>query len=85
MAKYSVRIKPAALKELEQLPAKIVRQIIQRIEDLATNPRPMGVEKLAGVDGYRVRQGNYRIVYAIDDHAREVDVYKIGHRREVYR
>ena len=53
---------------------------------LANNPRPHGSEKLAGYeDRYRIRQGNYRVVYLIDDAASEVTIYKIGHRKEVYR
>ena len=61
-------------------------RIVARIMVLATNPRPRGSEKLAGYeDRYRIRQGNYRVVYLIDDAASAVTIYKIGHRREVYR
>jgi mRNA interferase RelE/StbE len=62
------------------------RRIVERIGRLATEPRPNGAEKLAGYDNrYRVRQGNYRIVYLIDDSRLEVTVFKVGHRRDVYR
>lgn len=60
--------------------------IVVKIQALASDPRPRGSEKLAGyADRYRIRQGNYRIVYLIDDEASLVTVYKIGHRRDVYR
>ncbi len=87
MAFYSLSIKPSAGKELEAVGAKADRQrIVARIQGLASNPRPRGSEKLAGYsDRYRVRQGNYRVVYLIDDEAGEVIIYKIGHRRDIYR
>ena len=85
MAPYSVFIKPSAAKELEQIPIKDRRRIVRRIRGLASDPRPSGCEKLAGDDRYRVRQGDYRVVYGIDDEAREVVVVKIGNRRDVYR
>ena len=85
MASYSLLIKPSAVKELEALPTKDRRKIITRIEELASAPRPHGCEKLSGLEQYRVRQGNYRVVYSIDDDARVVLVVKIGHRRDVYR
>lgn len=62
------------------------RRIVDRIGVLATEPRPNGAEKLAGYDDrYRVRQGNYRIVYLIGDSHLEVTVFKVGHRRDLYR
>jgi mRNA interferase RelE/StbE len=87
VASYKLSIKPSAGKELEAVGSKADRtRIIARISALATNPRPHGSEKLAGYDDrYRVRQGNYRVVYEIDDTTSHVTVYKIGHRREVYR
>ena len=87
MAGYKVLIKPSAGKELEAAGGKDDRlRIVQRILGLAEDPRPPGSEKLAGYDDrYRVRQGNYRVVYLIDDKRREITVYRIGHRREVYR
>ena len=57
-----------------------------RIQELANDPRPVGSEKLAGyADGYRVRQGNYRVVYHIDDRRREVTVFKVADRKDAYR
>ena len=87
MASYSLLIKPSAGKELEAVGSKVDRQkIIAKIQALAADPRPRGSEKLAGYsDRYRFRQGNYRVVYLIDDSASAVTIYKIGHRREVYR
>ena len=87
MASYSLLIKPSAGKELEAVGSKVDRQkIIAKIQALAADPRPRGSEKLAGYsDRYRIRQGNYRVVYLIDDSASAVTIYKIGHRREVYR
>ena len=87
MADYKLLIKPSAGKELEAVGSKGDRHlIVQRIHALVADPRPPGSEKLAGYDDrYRIRQGNYRVVYEIDDDAIEVTIYKIGHRREVYR
>ena len=85
MASYSLLIKPSAVKELERLPAKPRRLIVRKIESLAEDPRPRGSEKLSGKDLHRVRQGDYRILYDIQDKARVVVVIRIGHRREVYR
>ena len=87
MAGYRLLIKPSAGKEIEALGQKKDRQrIVSRIAALAAEPRPVGCEKLAGAEGrYRIRQGQFRIVYAVDDSARIVEVVKVGHRREVYR
>lgn len=86
MASSSLQIKPSAAKELEALPKKDRRRVAARIQALAADPRPPGCEKLAGQDNlYRVRQGRYRILCTVDDTALVVVVYKIGHRREVYR
>lgn len=87
MARYSVEIRTSAIKELEAVVPKRERQrITRKIAALADDPRPRGCEKLAAQgDRYRVRQGRYRIVYAVDDAELLVDVVKIGHRREVYR
>ena len=64
---------------------KLRRQVTKRIQALADNPRPVGVEKLTGEDLYRIRQGNHRIVYSIEDAVLTVRVMRIGDRREVYR
>lgn len=87
MVGYSLSIKTAATKELQAVADKeTLNKLIERIRSLAINPRPQGSEKLAGRPSlYRVRQGSYRVIYAIDDEARAVEVVKVGHRREVYR
>ena len=86
MAEYRLSIKPSAAREIDALDSKRDRQrIIQRILALGTQPRPPTCEKLSGSSArYRVRQGDYRILYEIDDAAKTVDVVKVGHRREVY-
>lgn len=87
MAGYKLLIKPSAGKDLEAVGGKGDRlRIVRRIQALSEDPRPPGSEKLAGYDDrYRVRLGNYRVVYLIDDKRREITVYRIGHRRDVYR
>lgn len=85
MASYSIGIKRSAAKELESLQTADRRRVIARITALAEHPRPPGSEKLSGEDKYRVRQGNLRILYGIDDREFTVTVVKIGHRRDVYR
>lgn len=85
MASYKILIKRSVVKDLRQIPKKDVRRILHRIEGLADDPRPVGVEKLSGDEKYRLRQGNYRILYAIDDDIITVTIVKVGHRRDVYR
>ena len=85
MASYSIEIKRSAAKELAELPRQDRLRVIARIENLAHDPRPSGSEKLSGQERYRVRQGDYRILYEIHDHVLLVMVVRIAHRREVYR
>ena len=86
MGRYRVLIKPSAVKELENIPGKKDRQrIVERISALADDPRPHGSQKLSGKDRFRLRQGAYRIIYAIEEDALVVYVVKIGHRKDVYR
>jgi len=84
---YKLQIKESAAKELESLGTKKDREkIVTRIKALGTDPRPHGCERLEGEDNkYRVRQGNYRILYSIDDRNRVVVITKIGDRKGVYR
>jgi mRNA interferase RelE/StbE len=85
VARYRLQIKPSAAKDLEAISSKKDRQrIVARILKLADNPRPPGGEKLSGQDRYRVRQGGYRIIYAIEDDNLLVYVVKVGHRKEIY-
>jgi len=85
MANYELIFKKSVAKDLRPLPKQDVKRILQRIRELASNPRPVGCEKLSGQERYRVRQGVYRIVYEIEDSRLIVMVVKIGHRREIYR
>ncbi len=85
MAGYKLLIKPSAAKELEALPKKDRQRIVTKIHGLSVEPRPPGCEKLSSHDLYRVRQGNYRILYTVHDADLLVVIITIGHRREVYR
>ncbi len=85
MASYSLFLKPSAEKELRKVPAPFLEKVFAKIGTLSESPRPFGVKLMKGEQrSYRLRQGDYRIVYDIDDVARVVTVIKIGHRREVY-
>lgn len=85
MARYSIRIKRSAAKEIEALPVKDRKRVVTRIQGLAANPRPVGSEKLSGEEKYRLRQGDYRILYEIVDDELIITVVKVGNRRDVYR
>ena len=87
MAGYRLLIKASAAKEIEAVGTKADRQrVVERIQALAVDPRAHGSEKLAGyADRYRIRLGQYRIIFLIDDERREVTIFKIGHRKDVYR
>lgn len=87
MASYKIRLKASAAKEIEAIePKKIRRQRVNRISQLADEPRPRSCEKLSGSRGrYRIRQGAYRIVYSVEDAELVVFIVKVGHRGEVYR
>jgi mRNA interferase RelE/StbE len=85
VANYKLLIKRTAVKELETLPLKMRRQVVKRIQGLAAEPRPFGFEKLSGLEKNRLRQGDHRILYEIDDNEQSVVIVKIAHRREVYR
>ena len=87
MAAYRVLLKTSAAREIDGLPTKEDRlRVVRRIQALAADPRPFGSEKLAGqTNRFRVRQGRYRIVYSVDDRSAVVTVFKVGHRKDVYR
>jgi mRNA interferase RelE/StbE len=84
---YSIEFAPAAERQLKALRSKTLQQnIIDHIIELETNPRPPGIEKMKGSqDQYRLRVGDYRIIYQIKDQSLTILVVKIGHRREIYR
>ena len=85
MARYELRFKTSVAKDMRDVPKTDLRRILERIEALRDDPRPAGSEKLSAQERYRIRQGNYRILYEILDLEVIVEVVKIGHRREVYR
>lgn len=85
MASYNLVITRSAAKELERVPTKDRRRIVDRIAGLAHDPRPPACEKLSGEDKYRIRQGDYRILYEIVDDRLIVTVVRVGNRRDVYK
>lgn len=83
---YKITILPAALWQLADLPKLDQKRIREKIDRLAENPRPPGVKRLQGQrDYWRIRVGDYRIVYLIEDERLQILVIRIGHRREIYR
>lgn len=83
---YSVMVLPSAERDLIKLPLRAWERIRVRIDSLMSNPRPVGSQKLHGRIGeFRVRSGDYRVLYRVDDKAKRVIIYGIGHRRDVYR
>lgn len=85
MGKYRVEIKRSAAKEIEQLPRKDMKALLDTIGSLSDNPRPHGSKKLSAQEKYRIRCGDYRILYAIEDAVLIIYVVKVGHRKDVYR
>ncbi len=85
MAKFDLVFKEPVSKDLKEIPKQDVQRILERIDALRDEPRPQGSVRLSGKEYYRVRQGNYRIIYEIQDAQLVVIVIKVGHRREVYR
>lgn len=85
MGNYKVRIKKSAGKELEKIHPNDQHRLVERIQKLSDDPRPIGSKKLSGDEKYRIRQGNFRILYEIFDEVVTVVVIRIAHRREVYR
>jgi mRNA interferase RelE/StbE len=85
MPDYKITITKTAQKQLDKLSDKIAEPIIDAIQNLAQNPLPQGCKKLKGRDAYRIRRGNYRIIYDIYDNILTIDIVAIGHRKDVYR
>jgi mRNA interferase RelE/StbE len=83
---YTILFKETARKELNTLPDKILKKVLSTIEALSINPRPTGVKKLKGKGEnlWRIRVGDYRVIYLIDDIVRIVNIRRIGNRRDVY-
>jgi mRNA interferase RelE/StbE len=82
---YEIETEPSVLRDLRRIQAADLRRITQKVDGLADDPRPAGCEKLSGSEAYRIRSGNFRIVYTVDDEQQVVTVTRIRHRRDVYR
>lgn len=85
MGRYRVELKKSVLKDVASIPKKDLQRIILAIESLADDPRPPQSKKLSGLEQYRVRQGNYRVLYAIEDDVLIVFVVAVGHRKEIFK
>ena len=85
MASYSIEIKKSASKEIAKLPKVQLQRVVTKIQALSTNPRPEGCKKLSADEKYRIRVGDYRILYSIEDHQLIIYVVKVGHRKDAYR
>jgi mRNA interferase RelE/StbE len=83
--RYQVILPKSVQKELDHLPEDVVNRILARLSALETNPRPADVKKLKGRSAWRIRAGDYRVIYEIHDRRLEIIVITVGHRREVYR
>ena len=86
MAEYDIELNRTAARELEDLDSRLGRRILASIESLSLQPRPRGSRKLVGSENsYRLRVGQYRVLYQIDDEEKLISVVAVGHRRHVYR
>jgi mRNA interferase RelE/StbE len=85
MGKYKIIFRKSVAQDMRRIPNRDLHRILATIDSLSEEPRPSGVEKLSGQEKYRVRQGNYRIIYEINDKEVIVVVVKVGHRKNVYR
>jgi len=84
MARYRVEINKKARKSLDKLSNFVVTPVLSAINDLAENPRPQGYRKLKGRKGYRIRVGDYRVIYEIFDQVLLIEVIDLGHRKDIY-
>lgn len=85
MASYSIQWKRSAEKELRRLPKEVIPRIVQAVENLSRNPYPPGVRKLVGSEHtYRVREGDYRIVYDVRETVLTIEIIRVRHRKDVY-
>lgn len=83
---YQVKWKHSAQKELKSLDKKTILKILESVEGLAKNPYPLGSKKLKGTEFiYRIRLGDYRVIYSVESNILTVEIIKIGHRRDIYR
>ncbi len=84
MANYIIALSKKAQKQLDKLSDNIAKPIFEAITSLQENPRPQGYKKLKGKLGYRIRVGNYRIIYEVIDHELIIDIIALGHRKDIY-
>lgn len=82
---YRVELRRRAQRALDRLPKTDFQAVVEAIKELSQTPRPRGIEKVKTTGLWRIRQGDYRIIYAIDDNQQLVTIVRIGHRREIYR
>lgn len=86
MACYRIEWRKSTAKDLRKLPSEIVRRIVSAVESLGNEPRPTGCKKLSGSDfAYRLRVGDYRVIYEVFDDIILVEVVRVGHRKDIYR
>lgn len=84
MSEYTIVLSKKAQKQLDKLPDNIAEPIFEAISLLDNEPRPTGYKKFQGRDGYRIRIGNYRVIYEIYDTELVIDVVALGHRKDIY-
>jgi mRNA interferase RelE/StbE len=82
---YKVLIKPSAQKDLDSMPETEVIRILSKLSNLGSEPRPVGVQKLHDQEGFRIRSGQYRILFEVNDSGKTILIYRIKHRKDVYR
>ena len=82
---YKVKLSNKAVKELDKIDFQIVKKLFDKMKNLENNPMPVGSIKLKGENADRIRLGNYRIIYEVIEHSKQVLIYKVAHRKDVYR
>ena len=82
---YKILIKSPAVKDLDRLPVIEVKRLLSHITKLSDDPRPIGIQKLTNEEGYRIRSGKYRILFEVDDKSQTIFIYRIKHRKDVYK
>ena len=86
MDTYKIEWKRSALKELEKLPSPMISKVVSAVDNLSSNPYPEGVRKLVGsANSYRIRIGDYRVLYNIIKNILIVEIIRVGHRKDIYR
>jgi len=82
---FKILLKPSATKDLDRLPVIEVKRLLSHITKLSNDPRPIGIQKLTNDEGFRIRSGNYRILFEINDKSQTILIYRIKHRKDVYK